>query len=781
VIFGRYEPLLRRRTDASIEVIGRSRARRSVEGSFMLSLWKVPRGRESYYLSAAAGENPNRPGLVEHDGEWLGWGARHLGLARSVVEGRSLSLVLGGVDPETGEILDASHHRVHVVAFDCMFAAPKSVSLLYALGPSSAARNIETAHRNSVGAVLGYLERNGARVRRTRSGARVVVKASGLTGASFLHRTSRALDPHLHSHLLVANLGEDQGNTWSALDARGLYLHARAAGALYGAHLRYELSCSLGIRWQLRPGGFADVAGLPRDVLLAFSQRTTAIERELELPGRTRGRSARIAAARTRPQRSLDRSYEELVEAWRERAFSKGVSMSQIDRLITRRGEPHDEGRDVAPGDFADYDRPLRRDEAIRVLCSSLAQGAPVLSVEREIEEMVASGELVRAPKVFASRLQPRSGRPFPAGDETLRYISPQGARRTEALRRIVSIARDLTSADVAIPLAQFATKEHRGLDPGLFVLRNPIGELLRTYEVTCGVARDASRARRQVVGVAPTKSAAAHLEATTGVLSTTPEHFAIAKRESLVIVDKADRLSVGALRAVIGRAAYLDASVVFIARLRGAPTRIFGRGPNACSVDEDARLPYVRSDRRAHFAMTCPSGVSVVLTEVLPEAFEALKEERDAITSNGGHAVIVTADHDFAHLIGECAVAVSDLRSVLAKDPKTTLVVLGGARVLGAYLHGLSDEQRVHVSLRRIGGEHNDREFATEIAEPEDLRRSCGRVPLGLEDRRVWRAGLGFGGTDEYFRQIAPSSNSGRSFPLRAASGSFGRVGAEL
>ena len=51
-------------------------------------------------------------------------------------------------------------------------------------------------------------------------------------GAGFEHFTSRAGDPHLHSHVVVANMAHGVDGRWSAIDGRGLYAHARAAGAL---------------------------------------------------------------------------------------------------------------------------------------------------------------------------------------------------------------------------------------------------------------------------------------------------------------------------------------------------------------------------------------------------------------------------------------------------------------------------------------------------------------------------------------------------------------------
>ena len=82
--------------------------------------------------------------------------------------------------------------------------------------------------------------------------------------AAFRHRTSRAGDPQLHTHVLVANLGRGLDGRWSALDGRRLYAHARAASFVYQAVLRAELTRTLGRRVAPVRNGIAEVVGVPQ-------------------------------------------------------------------------------------------------------------------------------------------------------------------------------------------------------------------------------------------------------------------------------------------------------------------------------------------------------------------------------------------------------------------------------------------------------------------------------------------------------------------------------------
>ncbi|MGA3216571.1 MAG: MobF family relaxase, partial [Acidimicrobiales bacterium] len=245
----------------------------------MLSVAKLARGREEYYLATLALGREDAVGLIEPDGRWLGRAAEMLGLSGSV-DGPALRALLAGVDPVSGEVLSAHHDRVRVVAYDCTYSTPKSVSVLHALGPQEVREHVRAGHEEAAAAALGYLEHCAARVRR-RSGPgeqALSVPAGGFVAAAFLHRTSRAPDPHLHSHVLVANLAPGPDSRWSALDGRGLYLELGTARDLYETQLRAELTARLGVSWRQLQGSWAELAGIDPNVTRAFSRRSGDIE-----------------------------------------------------------------------------------------------------------------------------------------------------------------------------------------------------------------------------------------------------------------------------------------------------------------------------------------------------------------------------------------------------------------------------------------------------------------------------------------------------------------------
>ena len=94
-----------------------------------------------------------------------------------------------------------------------------------------------------------------------------ILETDGLIAAAFDHRTSRAGDPLLHTHVVVANMTRVDaatGRCGGRSPAHGLFEHAKAAGHLYQAHLRHLLSHGLGVRvGSGRPTGTRTSRGCP--------------------------------------------------------------------------------------------------------------------------------------------------------------------------------------------------------------------------------------------------------------------------------------------------------------------------------------------------------------------------------------------------------------------------------------------------------------------------------------------------------------------------------------
>ena len=308
----------------------------------MLNLARLTADRGEYYLGVvASGIDEYYTGAGEEAGRWMGAGARRLELFAKV-EPEQLRALLAGVDRVSGDRLTGRGRSV--AAFDVTLRPPKSVSLLYGLGDPATAAQVRVAHDAAVAATVGFLEEQAAFTRRGRGGAERV-PVTGLVAAGFVHRTSRAGDPLLHSHLVIANAAQavDDGR-WRTLDSRALYRSSATAGWVYQAALRAELTQRLGVEWEPVVNGLADIRGVSRHVIRAFSTRRQAIEAALAEQGRSSAAAAQTATLATRPAKDRRASMYQLRLEWTERAEQLGLD---AERLAGLTGP----GRHVAPGE----------------------------------------------------------------------------------------------------------------------------------------------------------------------------------------------------------------------------------------------------------------------------------------------------------------------------------------------------------------------------------------------------------------------------------------------
>jgi conjugative relaxase-like TrwC/TraI family protein len=232
---------------------------------------EVAAGREDYYAIAS-----------EHRGRFVGRGAVAFGLEDSDVSPLALERLFGtGADPRTGKSLGRgfSPDDARVVAgFAMSFAPPKSVSVLWTCADEAVAAEVLAAHESAVEVALAFLDEHAAFTRRGHNDV-LQVDTDGLVGATFVHRTSRAADPQMHTHLLIANKVRAADGSWLALDALELFGHQKAAGMLYKAALRAELTRRCDVSWTtVDNNGIAEIEGVPQQLSEAWSARRNELK-----------------------------------------------------------------------------------------------------------------------------------------------------------------------------------------------------------------------------------------------------------------------------------------------------------------------------------------------------------------------------------------------------------------------------------------------------------------------------------------------------------------------
>lgn len=682
----------------------------------MLRLRSLHRSNGAYYLTTTQAGGADRNGLVEPDGRWLGSLAEHLAIGDAVVDRAGLSAAFRGRHPIGGQPLDPQHGRVSVAAIDCVFAAPKSVSVLHALAPEEVTAIVCDAHHRAVEGALGFLERNAAFVRRRGN----AISATGFLAAAFLHRTSRAADPHLHTHLLLANLGADDGERWSAIDTRPIYAHAGVAGCLYRAGLRRAISDRLEISWERRAEGFADLIGIPKAALRGFSQRSGEIAAELEEAHQWSRRAKEVAADRTRRVKQLDVGYESLVREWRERALDLGLARSAVTRLATparggRRGaRAHDaEASRAVEASIASFDRPFTRGELLRATTARLDDGAAADEVERAIDVEIDKAALVRASARVAYLSHGRFGR-FPSGVVEARYMTREVAALVcERDRSLGMLARSETVLDA---------KTARAFEHGGLVL----SPTTAGYEFVRAAAMSAERDGRRIVAFAASRVGAAHLEAVTGIAAEPWKIASSLADGTFVVVDDPISTPVRDTADIVEFASSGRIAAVFFDRRANTPP--IERHPSLAGGSGSLERFDVE-------------GVRVVVVSNLARlAEETRRLARFSTASDHEPHVVSARPASITDLVGH-AIDPARLGRALERDPRAEVIAVGGAAVLSRSINGVSDTSRTHLVVAAVGSGRGGRAEALGVAEPSGLRRSLGRFPLGSRERALWIA----------------------------------------
>jgi conjugative relaxase-like TrwC/TraI family protein len=408
----------------------------------VLSLGKISLTGENYYLNAVAdGVDEYYRGVGEAPGRWAGAAAETLGLDGEV-GADDLHSIWAGLDPTTGEKLGRFAGR-EIAGFDLTFRAPKSVSLLAGLGDVDTARVVREAHDASVDAAFAYIEAEAARSRTGKNGVNQI-EVNGLIAAAFRHRTSRAGDPHLHTHMLVANMAEGADGKWRTLDGRWLYLHSATAGYLYEAHLRHELTQRLGVEWGPVHKGIADVIGIDEDVRDHFSDRRKQIEEHLDEIGFRSARAAQLATLVTRKAKDTTLDDRSMHEVWEAKAAEIDFDPATIADVFDR------VPRSAPEIDRDDLYRQLLSDEGLTKQASSFDRR----DILRAIADRAPAGATVSDIEDMADRLLDRR--------EVVQLIETDGPGllSSNVIRR-----SDGTIVAAGIDAARWSTAELIGID----------------------------------------------------------------------------------------------------------------------------------------------------------------------------------------------------------------------------------------------------------------------------------------------------------------------------
>lgn len=242
-----------------------------------------------------------------------------------------------GIEPTHAQLRqfiaeNSKRHQTAIAGFDLVFTPSKSVSIAWGLGDKELRKNIEAAHEHAIQDVVRHLESNVVMTRRGHNGIRQIDTKSGIIGTKFRHYDSRAGDPNLHDHVVIANRVEGADDKWSSIDGRTLYQYGVECSELYNSRVQQYVTEKTGLQFEPRMQTgkpIHEIVGISDETIRAFSSRRGDISAELdrvkakfvadngyEPSEKQLIKLAQQATLATRPAKSEARSLEDLHTEW---------------------------------------------------------------------------------------------------------------------------------------------------------------------------------------------------------------------------------------------------------------------------------------------------------------------------------------------------------------------------------------------------------------------------------------------------------------------------------
>lgn len=289
----------------------------------MMSISNVSAGAASsgYYKEEGYYKSGSPEG--EKATSWFGKGAEELGLTGNV-DDKQFAEFLDGQAPdgkEMGRYVDGE--RQHRPGLDLTFSASKSASVAALVVGDE---RIVKAHDNAVRAAMEVVEERFVKTRFQQDGEIVTKNGEGIIAGIYRHDTSRALDPNLHSHAVIANMVKNENGGYSAIENKSVFKNQKLITEIYRSTFENELR-DQGIATERGKYGEVNVSGISQEVVDSFSKRRQEIVDALDSKGlEVSPSTADKAALATRAAKHKDLDREALRENWKQDALTAGLS-----------------------------------------------------------------------------------------------------------------------------------------------------------------------------------------------------------------------------------------------------------------------------------------------------------------------------------------------------------------------------------------------------------------------------------------------------------------------
>ena len=267
--------------------------------------------------------------------QWFGKAAEKFGLVGQIDDAR-FAAILDGETPSTGRMMGkyVDGERQHRPGLDLTFSAPKSVSIAALVFGDE---RVVEAHNNAVKTAMEHVEKNLVQTRLFEHGELKTETGGDIIAGMFRHDTSRALDPQLHTHVVIANMVLNSQGRFTALHNDKIFRDVKLGSEIYRSELAASLR-ELGYTPQRSgPHGLLELKEVPDSLIQTFSKRRQQIVDALDQRGLPdNARTAQLAALATRATKEKEIDRAALKESWKQTALEHAERNPEISSLAQK-------------------------------------------------------------------------------------------------------------------------------------------------------------------------------------------------------------------------------------------------------------------------------------------------------------------------------------------------------------------------------------------------------------------------------------------------------------
>ncbi len=267
-------------------------------------------------------------------GIWGGKGSEMLGL-NGKIAGPDFYRLCDNLHPSEEKSLTPNTLSNRIVFSDWMFSAPKSLSILYGITKNE---RILGAFHGAVKETLADMEAESMQVRVRSAGRQEDRHTGNIVYGLFTHFSARPengrSDPQLHVHATVFNASYDhQESKWKAAQFHGVKMDSPYHQAAFLNRLACNMK-DLGFGIDAKSKGQFEIAGIPKDLIQKFSQRTAAIEKKAKELGITGDKAKSELGAKTRKAKLKNETLSVLQAEWFGRLSSEDKkALNELDKF----------------------------------------------------------------------------------------------------------------------------------------------------------------------------------------------------------------------------------------------------------------------------------------------------------------------------------------------------------------------------------------------------------------------------------------------------------------